>query len=177
MPGFLFFRYQHPTKNAKNKETCSQEELERSANAWATEFVEKNLRPQLTSWLQELDGFFPEQLPFSTFRIGRTCFTAMAVMENYHSTSHTDRDLSNSVISWFLEGKCALLHVSVLKVSSFLEKTKKREFNLSDSILTPHNCEHVWSLNRRSRIRKGICISCARNVFQTPTWDNHHVPI
>jgi len=51
MPSFLFFRYQHPTKNAKNKETCSQEELERSANAWATKFVEKNLRPQLTSWL------------------------------------------------------------------------------------------------------------------------------
>ncbi|KAH8968778.1 hypothetical protein BDL97_03G147900 [Sphagnum fallax] len=105
MHGFLFFRYQHPTKNAKNKETCSQEELERSADAWATEFVEKNLRPQLTSWLQELDGFFPKQLPFGTSQIGRTCFTTMAVTENYHSTSHTDRDLSNSVISWFLEGE------------------------------------------------------------------------
>ncbi|CAM6044136.1 unnamed protein product, partial [Sphagnum compactum] len=90
-------RYQHPTKNAKNKEVCSQEELERSADAWATEFVEKNLRPQLTSWLQELDNFFPEQLPFGTSRIGRTCFTAMAVTENYHSTPHTDRDLFNSV--------------------------------------------------------------------------------
>jgi hypothetical protein len=91
MPGFLFFRYQHPTKNAKNKETCSQEELERSADAWATKFVKKNLRPQLTSWLQELDGFFPEQLPFGTSRIGKTCFTAMAVTENYHLTPHTDR--------------------------------------------------------------------------------------
>ncbi|CAK9866958.1 unnamed protein product [Sphagnum jensenii] len=60
--------------------------------------------PQLTSWLRELDGFFPEQLPFGTSRIGRTCFTAMVVMENYHSTPHTDRDLSNSMISWFLEG-------------------------------------------------------------------------
>jgi hypothetical protein len=126
MPGFLFFRYQHPTKTAKNKETCSQEELERSADTWATEFMEKNVRPQLTSWLQKLDGFFPEQLPFDISRIGRICFTAMAVTENYHSTPHTDRDLSNSVISWFLEGKCALLHVSVSNVSSFLEKKKKR---------------------------------------------------
>ncbi len=100
MPGFLFFRYRHPTTNVKNKETWSQEELERSVDAWATEFVKKNLRPQLTSWLQELDGFFlDEQLPFSTSRIGRTCFTAMAVTENYHSTSHMDRHLSNSVIS------------------------------------------------------------------------------
>ncbi len=126
MLGFLFFRYQHPAKNAKNKEVCSQEELERSADAWATEFVEKNLRPQLTSWLQELDNFFPEQLPFGTSRIGRTCFTVMAVTENYHSTPHTDKDLSNFVISWFLEGKCALLHVSVMKVSSFLEKQIKK---------------------------------------------------
>jgi len=127
MPGFLFFRYQHLTKIAKNKETCSQEELEHSADAWAIEFVEKNLHPQLTSWLQELDGFFSEQLPFGTFRIRRIYFTAMAITENYHSTPHTDRDLSNSVISWFLDGKCALLHVFVLNVSSFLEK-KKREF-------------------------------------------------
>ncbi|CAM6054075.1 unnamed protein product [Sphagnum tenellum] len=29
----------------------------------------------------------------------------MAVTENYHSTPHTDRDLSNSVIAWFLEGE------------------------------------------------------------------------
>jgi hypothetical protein len=99
MPGFFFFRYRHPTKNVKNKETWSQEELEHSADAWATKFVEKNLGPQLTSWLRELDGFFPEQLPFGTSRIGRTCFTAMAVTKNYHSTPHTNRDLSNSVIS------------------------------------------------------------------------------
>jgi hypothetical protein len=97
---FTVDRYRHPTTNVKNKETWSQEELERSVDAWATEFVKKNLRPQLTSWLQELDGFFlDEQLPFSTSRIGRTCFTAMAVTENYHSTSHMDRHLSNSVIS------------------------------------------------------------------------------
>ncbi len=63
MPSFLFFKYRHPIKNVKNKETWLQEELERSADAWATEFVEKNMRPQLTSWLRELDGFFPEQLP------------------------------------------------------------------------------------------------------------------
>ncbi|CAK9264551.1 unnamed protein product [Sphagnum jensenii] len=57
------------------------------------------------SWLRELDGFFPEQLPFGTSRIGRTRFMAMAVTKNYHSMPHTDRDLSNSVISWFLEGE------------------------------------------------------------------------
>ncbi len=51
----------------------------------------------------------------------------MAVTENYHSTPHTDRDLSNSVISWFLEGKCVLLHAFVLNTSSFLIK-KKKEF-------------------------------------------------
>jgi hypothetical protein len=51
MPGFLFFRYWHLAKNVKNKETWSQEELERSADAWAIKFVEKNLHPQLTSWL------------------------------------------------------------------------------------------------------------------------------
>jgi hypothetical protein len=39
MFGFLFLRYQHTAKNVKNKKTWSQEELERSANAWATEFV------------------------------------------------------------------------------------------------------------------------------------------
>ncbi len=52
---------------------------------------------------------------------------AMAVTKNYHSMPHTDRDLSNSVISWFLEGKCALSHVFVLNTSSFLKK-KKKEF-------------------------------------------------
>jgi hypothetical protein len=124
MPSFLFFKYRHPIKNVKNKETWLQEELERSADAWATEFVKKNMRPQLTSWLRELDGFFPEQLPFGTYRIGRTCFTTMAVTENYYSTPHMDRDLSNSVISWFLESKCALLHVSVLNTSSFLKNKK-----------------------------------------------------
>ena len=45
MLGFLFFRYCHPTKNVKNKETWSQEELGRFADAWATNFLEKNLCP------------------------------------------------------------------------------------------------------------------------------------
>ncbi|CAK9255200.1 unnamed protein product [Sphagnum jensenii] len=57
-----------------------------------------NLRPQLASWLKELDSLFPKELPFGTFRVGRSYFTTMAVTENYHSTPHTDRDLANSVI-------------------------------------------------------------------------------
>jgi hypothetical protein len=98
----------------------------------------------LTSWLRELDGFFPEQLPFSTYRIGRTCFTTMAVTENYYSTPHMDRDLSNSVISWFLESKCALLHVSVLNTSSFLKKIKNKKiagFHLHTTIV---NMFEAW---------------------------------
>jgi len=106
---FFPFRYQHSMKrNAGDKGTWSQEELERSADAWATKFVQTNLRPQLESWLRELDSFFLEELPFGTCRVGRSCFTAMAVTENYQSTPHTDRDLCNFVISWFLEGECSL---------------------------------------------------------------------
>jgi hypothetical protein len=75
MLGFLFLKYRHIAKNVKNKETWSGEELEHSIDAWVIEFVQRNLRSQLTSWLRELDGFFLEELPFGTFRIGRTCFT------------------------------------------------------------------------------------------------------
>ncbi len=81
---FFPFRYRHSTKkNARDKWTWSQEELERSADAWATKFVQTNLRPQLESWLRELDSFFPKELPFGTCRVGRSCFTTMAVTENY----------------------------------------------------------------------------------------------
>ncbi len=106
---FFPFRYRHSTKrNTGDKGTWSQEELERSADAWATKFVQTNLSPQLASWLRELDNFFPEELPFGTCRVGRSCFIAMAITENYQSTPHIDRDLCNSVISWFLEGECSL---------------------------------------------------------------------
>jgi hypothetical protein len=71
-----------------------------------------------------IDNFFPEELPFGTFRVGKTCFTAMTIIENYHFTLHTDRDLCNSMISWFLEGKCSLPHTSILNTSSFLKKKK-----------------------------------------------------
>lgn len=111
-------------------------------------------------------------MPFGTSRIGRTCFTAMAVTENYHSTSHTDKDLSNLVISWFLEGKCSLPHVSVSNTSSFLKKKK-----ICQTPSWRHNYEHGRSLNKRSEIRRGICISRAQNVFSTPTWDCHPIPI
>jgi hypothetical protein len=52
---------------------------------------------------------------------------AMGVIENYHSTPHMDKDLSNSVISWFLEGKRTLPHVSILNTFSFLKKKKKKK--------------------------------------------------
>jgi hypothetical protein len=43
---FFPFRYRHSTKrNAGDKGTWSQEELEQSTDAWATKFVQTNLRP------------------------------------------------------------------------------------------------------------------------------------
>jgi len=82
--------------------------------------VQVNLHPHLASWLRELDSLFPEELPFATFRVGRSPFTTMAVTENYCSTPHTNRDLSNSVIAWFLEGKCSFPRPTVFYAPSFL---------------------------------------------------------
>ncbi|CAM6056516.1 unnamed protein product [Sphagnum tenellum] len=98
-------RYRHSGKNARNQENWSPENLERCADIWAIEFVQANLRSHLASWLRELDSLFPEEFPFGTFRVERSCFSAMAVTENYPSTPHTDRDMSNSVIAWFLQGE------------------------------------------------------------------------
>jgi hypothetical protein len=89
-------------------------------DVWAIKFVQVNLHPHLASWLRELDSLFPEELPFATFRVGRSPFTTMAVTENYRSTPHTNRDLSNSVIAWFLEGKCSFPRPSVFYAPSFL---------------------------------------------------------
>ncbi len=86
--------------------------------------MQTNLRPQLESWLRELDNFFPEELPFGTYRVGRNCFTAMAVTENYQSTPHTDRDLCNFVISWFLEGECSLQLLFILDTMSLVKGEK-----------------------------------------------------
>ncbi len=94
-------------------------------DAWATKFVQTNLCLQLESWLRELDNFFPEELPFGTCRVGRSCFTATAVIENYQSTPHIDRDLCNSVISWFLEGECSLQLLFILNIISLVEGEKK----------------------------------------------------
>ncbi len=89
-------------------------------DVWATEFVQANLRPHLASWLRELDSLFLEELPFATSRVGRSPFTAMAATENYRSMPHMDRDLSNSVIAWFLEGKCSFPRSFVFYAPSFL---------------------------------------------------------
>jgi hypothetical protein len=67
MFGFLFRKYQQITKNVKNKKTWSQEKLKHSTDTWVTKFVQANLRSQLTSWLRELESFFPEELPFGIF--------------------------------------------------------------------------------------------------------------
>jgi hypothetical protein len=47
---------------------------------------------------------------------------------------------------------------------------------LQNSILTPQ----LWTwleLDKRNQIRRAICVSYALNVFSTPTWDHHIVPI
>jgi hypothetical protein len=109
----------HQEKKVGNEGTWSQKQLEQFADDWATKFVQTNLCSQLASWLGELDCLFPEEFPFGTFRIGRSCFAAMAVTENYQATLHIDRDLLNSVISWFLEGKRSLSHLFILDTTSF----------------------------------------------------------
>jgi hypothetical protein len=56
-----------------------QKELETIANAWATKFVNSNLQPHLSSWLQELNTLFPKELPFNIARLGTTCFPTMKI--------------------------------------------------------------------------------------------------
>jgi hypothetical protein len=50
----------------------------------------------------------------------------MAVTENYHSMPHINRDLFNSVISWFLEGKCS--YSACVYSEHFQLFEKKKEF-------------------------------------------------
>ncbi len=63
-------RCRHTGKNARNRKNWSQENLERCADVWATEFVQAHLRSHLASWLWELDSLFPDKLSFGTFRVG-----------------------------------------------------------------------------------------------------------
>ncbi len=58
------------------------------------------------------------------------------ITENYHFTLHTDMDLCNSMISWFLEGKCSLPHMSILNTSSFLKKKEFVELHPNATIAT-----------------------------------------
>ncbi len=94
-------RCRHTGKNARNRENWSQEDLERCADVWATEFVQAHLRPHLASWLRELDSLFPDELPFGTSRVG----SGGAVSPPWPSPRtttprpHTDRDPSSSVRS------------------------------------------------------------------------------
>jgi hypothetical protein len=102
--------------------------------------VQTNLHPQLASWLRELDSLFPEELPFGTCRMRRSYFTAMAITENYQSTPHTDRDLSNSMISWFLEGECSLSLLFVLYTIGFIDyKSHKSLLKFNDFEQHIHN--------------------------------------
>jgi len=96
----------------------------------------------------------------------------MVVTKNYQSTLHTDRDLSNFVISWFLEGNCSLPHLSVFNTSSFVKEKKW----LHNSVLTPRSW--TWlELDRRSNAQRTICVSYARIIFLASTEDNHTLPI
>jgi hypothetical protein len=132
------------------------------------------LRPQLESWLRELDSFFPEELPFGTCRVGRSCFIAMAVTENYQSTPHTDRDLCNSVISWFLEGECSLQLLFILNTMSLVEGEKKMIAYLPTHI---SSLGTRLELDRRSNIRRAICVSNAQIVFPAQARDRHTLPV
>jgi hypothetical protein len=46
----------------------------------------------------------------------------MVVTKNYQSTLHIDMDLFNSIISWFLESKYSLPHLSILNTSNYVGK-------------------------------------------------------
>jgi hypothetical protein len=78
--------------------------LEAYANIWADKFVDANLRPQLASWLQQLEDAYPEELPELKACFEKTLFTIMGVTNNYVFVAHTDRDVLHFVISWFIQG-------------------------------------------------------------------------
>jgi hypothetical protein len=98
----------------------------------------------------------------------------MAVTENYQSTPHTDRDLSNSVISWFLEGECFLSLLFVLDTLNLVEGKKKMIAYLPTHIFS---LRIQLELDRRSNIPRAICVSNAQNVFPAQTRDHHTLPI
>ena len=92
------------------------------------------------------------------------------VTENYQSTPHTDRDLCNFVISWFLEGECSLQLLFILDTMSFVEGGKKMIAYLPTHIsLLGTRLE----LDRRSSIRRAICVSNAQIVFPAQARDCH----
>jgi hypothetical protein len=136
--------------------------------------MQTNLRLQLESWLRELDSFIPEELPFGTCRVGRSCFTTMAVTENYQSTPHTNRDLCNSVISWFLEGECSLQLLFILDTMSLVKGEKKMIAYLPTHI---SSLGIRLELDRRSNSRRAICVSNAQIVFPAQARDCHTLSI
>jgi hypothetical protein len=58
----------------------------------------------------------------------------MAITKNYQSTPHTDMDLFNYIVSWFLEGKYSLPHLSILNTSSYVGK-KMTKFYVNITII------------------------------------------
>jgi hypothetical protein len=98
----------------------------------------------------------------------------MAVTENYQSTLHTDRDLCNSVISWFLEGECSLQLLFILDTMNLVKGGKK---------MIAYFPTHISSLgtrlklDRRSSIRRAICVSNAQIVFSGQAKDCHTLSV
>jgi hypothetical protein len=105
---------------------------------------------------------------FHTNNLNNICVD-MAVTENYPSTPHTDRDLSKSVISWFLESEFSLSLLFVLNTISFL-KGEKNDYIPSYSHFFIVNLVRV---GQRNNIRRAIFVLQRTKCFFTQTGDCH----
>jgi len=136
------------------------------------------MRPQLFSWLKDLDNLFPEELPFGTFRVGRSCFRAMAVTENYQSTPHTPHRIliGTWLIVWFRGSwkVSVLCHLCLFYTLQALWRGKKTITYLHIHIFS------LWTwleLDRKNNVQRAIRVSNTQNVFSAQTGDCHILPI
>jgi len=114
----------------------------------------------------------PKNCPFAFFESGEL---VLRQWQSQKTTIPCHTLIGTCLIQWFHGSwrvSVPILHVSILNTSNFLKKKK-----ICRTPSWPHNCEPSRSLNMRSGIRGGICISCARNVFSTLTWDCHPISI
>ncbi len=100
---------------------------------------------------------------FHTNNLNNICVD-MAVTKNYLSTPHTDRDLSKSVISWFLEIEFSLSLLFVLNTISFL-KREKNDYIPSYSHFFIVNLVRV---GQKSNIRRAIFVLQHTKCFFSP---------